>query len=500
MTMTGGAPLPKPVGPLGLRHVGRYEIIAKLASGGMATVYLGRLAGAGGFERRVAIKILHPHLAEDPSTRASFLDEARLAASIRHPHVVPVIDVGDEPETGTFLVMEYIEGCDLSALLKAAGKARRWVPRGVALRIVMDLLAGLEAAHGQRDPQGNPLHLVHRDVSPHNLIIGRDGVARLTDFGIAKAEGRMAQTRTGQLKGKLSYMPPERLKGIRDAGATSEESDHRGDLYAAGVVLWETLTGARLFRGRDDFDVLKKVMDAPVDPPSVRREDVAALDEVVMHSIEREPDARFSSAKQMREALEQLSENVGGVATPEEVREFLVDVCGARLGEQRDAIDEAISLLESTATPKPKERTKLWPVLALVAVVGLMAVAVQYGRGLDDPDETTIASPAAPTIPVEPDEPVVEDPPANVDEPAVESEPLEDETSADPEPLEAVDVPNEDPPPATTTMGASMRMRQAPMDRPTMDTNEPSPATMNGPAEMTTGMSGDEVIDNPYAI
>ena len=229
--------------------VGRYMLFGAIGAGGMATVHIGRRLGAGGFARLVAIKRLHPHLAEEREVVHAFLDEARIAARVTHPNVVSIHDVvldGDE----VLLVMEYVPGRSLAQLSTAERKEGRSVPPAVAGTIALDLLRGLQAAHDARDERGRPLGLIHRDVSPHNLLIGGDGVARVLDFGIAKALGRMQTTATGAVKGKLAYMAPERL-GEQAATTTSV------DIYAAAMVVWEMLAGAR-FVNIDQFEDLAK--------------------------------------------------------------------------------------------------------------------------------------------------------------------------------------------------------------------------------------------------
>ncbi|MCL2447368.1 MAG: serine/threonine protein kinase, partial [Polyangiaceae bacterium] len=200
----------------------------------------GRLMGSGGFARTVAIKQLHPQFAKDPEFVAMFLDEARLVARIRHPNVVPTLDVV-AASSELFHVMEYVQGESLSRLARALRAREERVPLPIVVRIMNDVLQGLHAAHEARDERGVPLHIVHRDVTPQNILVGADGVARLLDFGVAKAAGRAQTTQDGQIKGKLAYMAPEQLMS---AGVTRET-----DLYAASVVLWEMLAGERLFTG-----------------------------------------------------------------------------------------------------------------------------------------------------------------------------------------------------------------------------------------------------------
>ena len=278
------------------RQLGRYSLHGEIASGGMATVYFGRLAGEGGFSRVVAIKCMHPHLANDPEFRAMFLDEARLAARIRHPNVVSTIDIGSG-EGGMFLVMEYINGESLATLIKDAILRGERVPTLLAIRIVIDALYGLHAAHTATDDTGAPLSIVHRDVSPQNILVAIDGQARVLDFGIAKAAGRAHTTREGQLKGKFRYMAPEQ---IQDHGVTAKT-----DVYAMSVVLWELLTGEPLFRATNDAAIIARVLEGVIAPPSRLVEHIPPeLDAVVKRGLARNPEDRFPTAEAMGEALE----------------------------------------------------------------------------------------------------------------------------------------------------------------------------------------------------
>jgi serine/threonine-protein kinase len=262
----------------------------------MATVYLGRMRGAGGFERRVALKRCHPHLRRQEDFDALFLDEARLAARIHHPNVVATLDVVDGPSL--FIVLEYVEGGSLADLLKAAVARQERLPPPVVLRIVLDTLAGLHAAHELRDDAGVSLGLIHRDVSPQNVLVGVDGVARLADFGIVKAERRSGVTREGRIKGKLPYMAPEQF---------GRAPVHRQvDVYAAGVVLWEALAGRRLFRGQDDAEVLERVLRGEVPPLSRFIPVPAALDAVLARALSKAPAQRFATAAALADALEGL--------------------------------------------------------------------------------------------------------------------------------------------------------------------------------------------------
>ncbi len=237
-------------------QLGRYSLFAELASGGMATVYLGRMNGELGFGRTVAIKRMHKHTARDPEFVSMFLDEAHVAARIQHPNVVATLDIVNSDDE-LFLVMEYIQGASLWSLVRAAREQGTRTPIPIAISIAIGLLSGLHAAHEATDEQGHPLGIVHRDVSPQNVLVGTDGVARLLDFGVARAATRLSSTHDGRLKGKVRYMAPEQLGG---------EATRRTDIYSAGVVLWEVLTNQRLFHGDTEVQLFNNVMRAEIPP------------------------------------------------------------------------------------------------------------------------------------------------------------------------------------------------------------------------------------------
>ena len=295
---------------------GRYETLRAIASGGMATVHLGRAVGVGGFERLVAIKVMHSHIAEDPEFVDMFLDEARLAARIRHPNVVATIDVRDSKES-LFLVMELVDGPSLRRLLKKAKGTGDPLPLGVTVRVMLDTLAGLQAAHELTGDDGEPLQLIHRDVTPANILVGVDGVVRLTDFGVARAEARLSSTRGGQLKGKIPYMPPEQLLG--------DPMDHRCDVYAAGAVLWETLVGRRLYRADSDGRLVKMIISGPeLTPRKANPRVPPAIDRVCMAALESSPEDRHATAAAFAEALEEAAEKDGiAIATNRAVAAYV---------------------------------------------------------------------------------------------------------------------------------------------------------------------------------
>jgi eukaryotic-like serine/threonine-protein kinase len=275
--------------------IDRYAVFGKIASGGMASVCFGRLLGGEGFARTVAIKRLHPHLAEDPEFRATLIDEARMAARIHHPNVVPTLDVvtaGGE----LMVVMEYVRGESLARLLKIERARGGRVALSIVSAIATGALHGLHAAHEATGDNGAPLGIVHRDVSPQNLLVGVDGLARVIDFGVALAAGRLQTTREGSIKGKIAYMAPEQIAG--------REVDRRADIYSMGVVLWEILAGERLFKGDNEAALVAKVISGPADPPSAHDPEVPPeLDELVMRALAADPDDRFASAEEMAARL-----------------------------------------------------------------------------------------------------------------------------------------------------------------------------------------------------
>src|SRR6478752_977372 len=276
--------------------LGRYALYGEIAHGGMATVHLGRLLGPVGFSRTVAIKRLHAPYAKDPDFVSMFLDEARLAARIRHPNVVPTLDVV-ALEGELFLVLEYVQGESMARIIRTLREKGGVTPPAIAAAIMVGVLGGLHAAHEARSEHGEPLHLVHRDMSPQNIIVCVDGIARVLDFGIAKARGRVQTTKDGQLKGKLSYIAPEQLR--------HEEVDRRTDIYAAGVTLWEMLTGQRLHKSDSEWQTVHQILTGEVPSPSSLIATVpSALDAVVARALQKKPEDRFVTARDMAVALE----------------------------------------------------------------------------------------------------------------------------------------------------------------------------------------------------
>ena len=315
---------------------GRYVLHAPIARGGMATIHLARLIGAEGFSRIVAAKRLHPQFTEDPEFVSMFHEEARIASKIHHPNVVPVLDVvlvGTE----VILVQEYVHGVPLDRLFKATLADGPPVPIGVVVAIVAGVLSGLHAAHETKDESDQPLNIVHRDVSPQNVMVSMDGVPRLLDFGIAKAASSVYETRAGLLKGKLAYMPPEQLGG--------ESVTRTADVYSTGVLLWELLVNRRLHEGRGEMDIIKAVMDGDVvtltgalvdvraSIPNERWAQIVALEPVVARALRRASEDRYSTAADMLAALLEAAR----AAPTMEVAQW-VKVLGAEYIERRQQV------------------------------------------------------------------------------------------------------------------------------------------------------------------
>jgi serine/threonine protein kinase len=319
----------------------RYEVLALIASGGMGSVYLGQSYGAAGFRRYVAIKRMHPQFAADPRVGDMFLDEAHIAARIRHPNVVSTLDFGESP-FGFYLVLDFVEGPSLLRVLEECRRAREPVPLPIALRILLDVLEGLGAAHSLTNERGEAMNIVHRDVSPHNVLVGADGITRVTDFGIARASMRVSETRVGEVKGKFAYFAPEQALGA--------PVDARTDLFAAAIVLWELIAGRKLFAGKTDYEIALQVVSGPIPDVREARPDVpAALADVLQRALERSIESRFGSAAELSDALSAAAESIG-VATARSVAAF-VERFGAKVLQPLRA-----AMLESAdrVTPSPE--------------------------------------------------------------------------------------------------------------------------------------------------
>jgi eukaryotic-like serine/threonine-protein kinase len=297
---------------MGAERLGRYTVLKHLASGGMADVLLGRTDGIEGFARHVVLKRIKSEHAKDQRFIQMFLDEARVAATLHHQNIVQVYDIGENAGE-YFFAMEYIHGEDLRRVLSAVSKTNKHMPLGHVVAIVASAAAGLHHAHERKGSDKRPLNIVHRDVSPSNILIGYDGAVKVVDFGIAKAAMKQ-ETRSGSLKGKVSYMSPEQCKG--------EDIDRRSDVYALGVLLYELSTTTRLFKGDNDYLMMDAIVNGKVPLPRVRRPDLPnELSSIIMKALSVDPGRRFATADELRIALEQfalkaqISANTSALAT-----------------------------------------------------------------------------------------------------------------------------------------------------------------------------------------
>ena len=274
---------------------GKYSLLGHLATGGMAEVYLARQGGLQGFEKIVVIKRVRPEMTDRMTTQL-FLDEARLVATLEHPNIAQVYEM-DMVGDAYFFVMEYVHGADLRQLMEALHKRNRTIPLADAIYIAIGISAALHYAHEKTDRDGQPLDIIHRDVSPSNVLISHDGAVKVCDFGIAKASNRSAETERGVLKGKYSYMSPEQCQ--------SQDIDRRSDIFALGILLYEMTTLSRLFNGSSDFELLRSIVEEPVPPPSARTADYPPeLERIVLRALERDPEDRYATAQEMQLELE----------------------------------------------------------------------------------------------------------------------------------------------------------------------------------------------------
>jgi len=319
-------------------RVGRYQVVGKLATGGMAEVYLARHGEISGFQTLVVVKRILPHLGSDQQFIEMFLDEARIAARLDHPNVVRIVEVG-RAGNEYFLAMDLVQGESLAETLRRGTKAKRPLPPTLAALIVANAAAGLQHAHTLCDVTGTELRVVHRDVSPQNVLISFEGAVKVIDFGVARALGRVTSTNTGGVKGKFGYMSPEQARG--------EIVDARSDIFALGVVLWEIVCARRLFKRETDLATLRAIVDEPVPRPSVHGDVSPVLESIIMRALEKDRDKRFASAHDMQQALEGYIYGAGRVGGADLAR-YMKEILADRHARWRDAIRTA---LEKGAAP-----------------------------------------------------------------------------------------------------------------------------------------------------
>ena len=368
-----------------------YIRVADLASGGMGRVDL-CLRKHGAFQRLYAVKRLHPHYREDEDMRTMFLDEARVAGLLRHANIVSVLDVGEDDD-GPFLVMDYVEGLSLSEFIQHHARAGESIPASLCASIVSQIARGLHAAHEQVDADGQPLALVHRDVSPQNVLVGRDGLVRVTDFGISKAIGRASHTNTGLLKGKVGYMSPEQLR--------FERVDRRSDLFALGIVLYELVTCRRLYKSPDSNAVARRILTEPApDLGALRPEIPAAAVELCFRLLAKTPEHRPADASEVSDVLDEAF----ALDEPIDLGAYVETRFGDRLAARRAEVQASLARVEREATatevetdarPRPRRR---WP-LALAGAFALAVIgggAAVWAARSPEPSESSDPPAAAP--------------------------------------------------------------------------------------------------------
>ncbi len=375
MTRWDPRPILAPVAPEQTTHaaptrIGRYEVLSHLATGGMAQIYLARQSGLGSFERHVVLKTILEERASDERFVTMFLDEAKLAATLNHHNIAQVFEV-DQADGAYFMAMEYVHGENARAILETTLRRGWTIPLELGVMVVSGAAAGLHHAHERRGKTGQPLNIVHRDVSPANIMVGFDGSVKVLDFGIAKAEERATKTVLGTIKGKYGYMSPEQCKG--------KSLDRRSDIFALGIVLYELSTLRRAFKGNDDFETMKRIVAGDVLPPSVAvpgypRE----LEAIVLTAMATDPKSRFQTAQELVEALDAFTVRAKLTGTSTAMGRFMSQL----FGEKR----------EPWAMASPSERTEI-------------SVEVETGdhrgRTSSDDEKTTLLEPQIEIIPGE---------------------------------------------------------------------------------------------------
>ncbi|HEY2901819.1 MAG TPA: serine/threonine-protein kinase [Polyangia bacterium] len=316
------------------RRVGRYTILSHLASGGMAELYIARQESVGGFEKNVVVKLLQGRYATNPRVVNMFLEEARLAAKLNHPSIVHVYDVAED-EGMKYIAMEYIHGETVTDIVLSGIEAKNFLPLQHAVHIISQTAAGLAYAHGHRDSEGKLLRIVHRDVSPSNVLVSYEGQTKIVDFGIARIQDQIREE-SGMRPGKPSYMSPEQVRG--------EGADFRSDIFSLGIILYEITVGQRLFRGAGE-EVMQRILTETIAPPTVVKRDYPpALELIVMKALERRPEDRYQSAEDMRHELEEFLDESGFRTGNRRMALYLREVFPAAAAAARDGIVKPLDL------------------------------------------------------------------------------------------------------------------------------------------------------------
>lgn len=373
--------------PPAMRQFGRFELLIEMGRGGMATLYLARIQGPSNFEKLLAIKKIHSHLAPDEQFVRMFMDEARIAAMIHHSNVATIFDMG-RVDDAYFIAMEYVHGQNLTDILKFSARDRSRFPWTLGVRIVADAATGLHAAHDLTNAEGRPLNVVHRDVSPQNILISYDGNVKVVDFGIAFAAEKLEHTAVGTLKGKAGYMSPEQTLG--------EILDRRSDIFSLGIVLWESVCLKRLFRESNEAQTILKVRDAVVPPPRTVNPDLPVeLERILLKALARRPKDRFATAEELSQALEELLLKQARLVSRKQVATALDDMFHDRRKLKDEQIKTALETVGTGPLPgvgmsgtgtlslnlptSPQTQTRVTSRMLLGSMVVLVVVLVALG-------------------------------------------------------------------------------------------------------------------------
>ncbi len=356
---------------------GKYTLIDRIAVGGMAEIFLARQAGLEGFEKTIVIKRIRPHLSKQSAFVKMFLNEAKLAAQLNHPNIVQIYDLGRINDS-YFIAMEYISGRDMSRIIPKAEKAGIPFPMIYALRIASNICEGLFYAHTKTDAYGNPLHVVHRDVTPENILVGFNGTVKIVDFGIAKANSQIEQTRAGEIKGKLSYMSPEQCMG--------HPLDARSDLFSFGSVIYEWITGYKLFTGENEMAILKSIIDGKIYPPSYFKEDVPeAVERILMKALDKDKTKRYQSAWEMQFDIDTYLASSEFTPSNIHLSNFLKQIFGDEIEREKELLLKHKEESERAPVPGEKNNGVEEEVLELEEVGG-RALTDSILKKVDDDD------------------------------------------------------------------------------------------------------------------
>jgi serine/threonine protein kinase len=359
----------------------KYQIVKRLAKGGMAEIFLARALGVPGFQRMVVVKRILPMLASNPVFVDMFVNEARIASTLQHSNLVQIYDVG-VMDGNYFIAMEYLHGQDLRSLQRILVEKHQPLPLEHAIQIVVGICAGLHYAHEKVGFDGQPLSIVHRDVSPQNVIVTFDGGVKLLDFGVAKAASNANETVNGVVKGKIPYMSPEQCRG--------RPLDRRSDVYSVGIILYELTLGRRLYYGGTEFEMLKRIVERPVTPPrTIDREYDERLERIVIRALAKDPNRRFQTARAMQLELEKLARERGHYLSTISLQKFMLEVFGPRPEAWRDApplleIREPSIRIVIEPTPVLRSRvlSRLWLMGPILFICLLTIAAVSWGRSV----------------------------------------------------------------------------------------------------------------------